>query len=213
MTIQLKSVFLSAALAALILPVSAQTPTPAPAPSPDPAVKQPKEQNVQHRYQSEQTRIADGIKNGDLTEAEAKTLEKKQADLNREAVQMKKANGGKLSAADRAKLEQQQNQLSKQIYQQKHDDQKANIDPKTAAGKRMEQQQDRIAQGVQNGSLTANEAAHLENQDSKMNQEAKSMRQENGGTLTAADKAKLNHQQRRESRNIYHQKHDQQHRR
>ena len=213
MTIQLKSVFLSAALAALILPVSAQTPTPAPAPSPDPAVKQPKEQNVQHRYQSEQTRIADGIKNGDLTEAEAKTLEKKQADLNREAVQMKKANGGKLSAADRAKLEQQQNQLSKQIYQQKHDDQKANIDPKTAAGKRMEQQQDRIAQGVQNGSLTANEAAHLENQESKMNQEAKSMRQKNGGTLTAADKAKLNHQQRRESRNIYHQKHDQQHRR
>ena len=214
MTIQLKSVFLSAALAALILPMSAQTPTPAPAPAPapDPAVKQPKEQNVQHRYQSEQTRIADGIRNGDLTEAEAKTLEKKQADLNREAVQMKKANGGKLSAVDRAKLEQQQNQLSKQIYQQKHDSQQANTDPKTAAGKRMEQQQDRIAQGVHNGTLTANEAARLENQQSRMNQEARNMRQENGGKITEADKAKLNRQQRRESHNIYHQKHDQQHR-
>jgi hypothetical protein len=210
MTIQVKSVFLSAALAALILPVSAQTV--ATTPIPDPPAQQPKEQNVQHRYQSEQTRIADGMKNGDLTEAEAKTLEQKQADLNREAVQMKKANGGKLSAADRAKLEGQQNQLSRQIYQQKHDAQKANVDPNSAAGKRMEAQQDRIAQGVQNGSLTANEAAHLENQQSNLNREAKSMRQENGGTLTNADKAKLYHQQRKDSRNIYHQKHDNQHR-
>jgi len=208
MKIQLKSVFLSAALAAMILPVAAQTATPT---TPDPAV-QPKEQNVQHRYGAEQTRIADGIKNGDLTEAEAKTLEQKQAALNREAVQMKKANGGKLSAADRAKLEGQQNQLSKEIYQQKHDAQKANINPTTAAGKREEQQQDRIAQGVQNGSLTANEAGRLENQESKINQEAKTMRQADGGTLTAADKAKLNHQQKRESRNIYRQKHDNQHR-
>ena len=206
MTIPLKSMFLSAALAAMILPVAAQDATTAP--SPEPPVK--KEQNVQHRYQAEQTRIADGIQNGDLTEAEAKTLERKQAELNREAVQMKKANGGKLSAADRAKLEQQQNQLSKQIYQQKHDDQKANIDPKTAAGQRMENQQDRIAQGVRNGSLTANEAAHLENQESRMSQEARNMRQENGGKLSDADKAKLNRQQRRESHNIYRQKHDNQ---
>lgn len=211
MTIQLKSVFLSAALAAMILPVAAQTVAPTPT-TPNPPPQGPKEQNVQHRYQAEQTRIADGIKNGDLTEAEAKTLEKKQADLNREAVEMKKANGGKLSAADRAKLEAQQNQLSKQIYQQKHDSQKANVDPKTAAGKREEQQQDRIAQGLHDGSLTANEAGRLENQESKINQEAKQMRQENGGTLTAADKAKLNRAQKRESRNIYRQKHDNQHR-
>ena len=210
MTIPLKSVFLSAALAALIVPVSAQTV--ATTPTPEPPAQAPKEQNVQHRYQAEQTRIANGIKNGDLTEAEAKTLEQKQADLNREAVQMKKANGGKLSAADRAKLEGQQNQLSKEIYQQKHDAQKANINPDTAAGKRMEAQQDRIAQGVQNGSLTANEAAHLENQQSHLNREAASMRQQNGGTLTDADKAKLNRQQRRDSRNIYRQKHDNQHR-
>jgi hypothetical protein len=210
MTNPLKSVFLSAALAALIIPVSAQTV--APTPTPEPPAQAPKEQNVQHRYQAEQTRIADGIKNGDLTEAEAKTLEQKQADLNREAVQMKKANGGKLSAADRAKLEGQQNQLSSQIYQQKHDAQKANVDPNTAAGKRMEAQQDRIAQGVQNGSLTANEAARLENQQSNLNREARSMRQQDGGTLSDADKAKLYHQQRKDSHNIYRQKHDNQHR-
>jgi hypothetical protein len=76
----------------------------------------------------------------------------------------------------------------------------------------MEQQQDRIAQGVQSGSLTANEAGRLENQESKLNKEAKHMRQEDGGKLTDADKAKLYHQQRRESRNIYHQKHDKQRR-
>jgi hypothetical protein len=210
MTIPLKSVFLSAALAALIIPVSAQSV--ATTPTPEPPAQAPKEQNVQHRYQAEQTRIANGIKNGDLTEAEAKTLEQKQADLNREAVQMKKANGGKLSAADRAKLEGQQNQLSRQIYQQKHDAQQANVDPNTAAGKRMEAQQDRIAQGVQNGSLTANEAAHLENQQTRLNKEARTMRQQDGGTLSDADKAKLYHQQRKDSRNIYRQKHDNQHR-
>jgi hypothetical protein len=205
-----KSVFLSAALAALILPVSAQSV--ASTPTPEPPVKKPNQQNVQHRYQAEQTRIADGIRNGDLTQAEARNLEQKQAQLNREEMEMRKANGGKLSAADRARLQGQQNLLSKRIYKQKHDAQNANTDPKSAGSKRMEQQQDRIAQGVQSGSLTANEAGRLENQESKLNKEAKHMRQEDGGKLTDADKAKLYHQQRRESRNIYHQKHDKQRR-
>jgi hypothetical protein len=212
MTIQLKSVLLSAALAALMLPAVAQDATTTPAqPAPAPPSTQ-KEQNVQHREHAQQERIANGIKTGELTPGEASTLEKEQARLNREARAMKAANGGKLSAADRAKLEQQQNKLSKQIYQQKHDAQTQNQNPTTEVGKRAENQQDRIANGVASGQLTAGEAARLENQQKNLHQEVSADRAANGGSLTPAERRQVNRQQNRASRNIYRQKHDNQHR-
>ena len=73
---------------------------------------------------------------------------------------------------------------------------------------RKENQQDRIANGIQNGSLTPGEASKLEKQESNINHEARNMRQQNGGTLTQADKQKLNHQQNVESRRINNAKHN-----
>ena len=212
MTIQVKSVFLSAALAALMLPAVAQDATTTPAqPAPAPPTTQ-KEQNVQHRAHAQQTRIANGIKTGELTPAEAAALEKKEQKLNKEATAMKAEDNGKLTAADRAKLEQQQNKLSKQIYQQKHDAQTANQNPTTEVGKRAENEQDRIANGVANGSLTAGEAARLENQQKNLHNEVAADRAANGGKLTPAERRQVNRQENRASRNIYRQKHDAQHR-
>lgn len=73
---------------------------------------------------------------------------------------------------------------------------------------RKQAQQDRIANGIQNGSLTPGEAAGLEKRESKLNQETQAMRAADGGKLTAADKAKLERQQNRMSHAIYRQKHD-----
>ena len=73
-----------------------------------------------------------------------------------------------------------------------------------------ENQQKRIAKGVENGSLTPRETARIERQESKINKEIRQDRKENGGNLTNKEKAKVNRQQNRVSKQIYNQKHDDQ---
>ena len=74
--------------------------------------------------------------------------------------------------------------------------------------KRKENQQDRIAQGVKSGQLTARETARLETKESALNQEERDMRKVDGGKLTGQDRRTINRQQNRLSRDIYRQKHD-----
>ena len=69
-------------------------------------------------------------------------------------------------------------------------------------------QQDRIAQGVQSGQLTAGETRNLENKEAGLNHEEHAMRAADNGHLTPGDRAVLNHQQNRLSRNIYADKHN-----
>jgi len=121
---------------------------------------------------------------------------------------MRKLDNGKLTSADKTTLNQQQNQLSKQIYQDKHNAAVQNTSPKSEVGKRAENQQDRIAQGVKSGQLTAGEASHLENNEAKINHEVRTDRAANGGKLTSQEKAQVNRQQNRESRKIYRDKHN-----
>ena len=74
--------------------------------------------------------------------------------------------------------------------------------------KRAENQQDRVAQGVRSGQLTAREAARIEHKESTLHSEVRDMRQLDGGKLTAKDRALVNQQQDRLSKGIYSQKHD-----
>ena len=74
--------------------------------------------------------------------------------------------------------------------------------------RRQENQQDRIAQGINSGSLSAGEAAKLERQEAAFQHEKHDMREDNGGYLTARQKVKLNQQQNVLSRQIYRQKHN-----
>ena len=73
---------------------------------------------------------------------------------------------------------------------------------------RKENQQDRIAQGVKSGQLTAGETAHLENREAKINKEVHNERVASGGKLTAAERRQVNRQQNRTSRAIYRKKHN-----
>src|SRR3974390_3840360 len=58
--------------------------------------------------------------------------------------------------------------------------------PKTEVGQRKENQQDRIANGVQSGQLTAGETAKLEKKQAAINAETRADRAANGGKRTAA---------------------------
>lgn len=79
-------------------------------------------------------------------------------------------------------------------------------DQKIAA--RKENQQDRIAQGVKSGQLTAGETARLETKESLVNKEIRADRAANGGKLTGGEKALVNRQQNKMSRAIYRDKHN-----
>src|SRR5215469_10242556 len=80
--------------------------------------------------------------------------------------------------------------------------------PKSEVGKRAENQQDRIAQGVKSGQLTAGETGNLETKEAAINGEVKADRAANGGKLTAAEKAQVNRQQNKLSNQIYQDKHN-----
>lgn len=69
-------------------------------------------------------------------------------------------------------------------------------------------QQKRIAEGIENGSLTPKETAKLEKQEAKLQYEKRDMREDNGGKLTPKEKVTLNNQQNRLSREIYRKKHN-----
>lgn len=82
-----------------------------------------------------------------------------------------------------------------------------NVNAQTV-NQRRENQQDRIAQGVNSGRLTAGETARLENKEASLNSEIHNDRVANGGHLTGAERAQVNRQQNKLSRQIYRTKHD-----
>ena len=75
-------------------------------------------------------------------------------------------------------------------------------------GARAENQQDRIANGVRSGQLTAGETSHLESREANINHEVKADRAANGGKLTPEERAHVNQQQNNVSRSIYNDKHN-----
>ena len=80
----------------------------------DPGVN--KQQHNQHG------RIKQGVKSGELTRKEGAKLAKEQRQINRTEKRMR-ADGGGLSAAERARLDNMQDRQSKAIHHQKHDGQ------------------------------------------------------------------------------------------
>lgn len=190
--------FLGLAIAALFVPatVPAQTTTSTTPPA-----------GVNQRRENQQDRIANGVQSGQLTAGETKNLESREANVNREIHADRTANGGKLTAAERQQVNKQQSNISKSIYADKHNANAAHFG-NTAAGQRRENQQDRIAQGIKSGQMTAGEASRTENREQGINQQIAADRQANGGKLSAQEKAQINRQQNGASRQIYRQKHN-----
>ncbi len=184
-------------------PAPAQAATPAPAAAP---AEKPKP-TVAQRKENQQDRIANGVQSGQLTAGETAKLEKKEAAINKETAADRAANGGKLTAAEKKQVNGQQNQVSKQIYADKHNANTAHY-ANNKVGQRRENQQDRIAQGVKSGQLTAGETAKLENQQKDINKQVAADRKANGGTLTASEKKQINKEQNGASKNIHNKKHN-----
>jgi hypothetical protein len=163
---------------------------------------------VQRDINQEQ-RIEQGLKSGALNTREAATLQREESRVDR--MQSNALKDGKLSAAEQARLNAAQNKVSKDIYSDKHNNVTGN--PQSASSKRMQadvqrniNQQQRIENGVQNGSVTNREAARLERGQSRVARAESAAGRD--GHVGAGEQAHVQRAENRQSKRIYRQKHD-----
>jgi uncharacterized lipoprotein YajG len=74
--------------------------------------------------------------------------------------------------------------------------------------RRETRQQDRIANGVKNGSLSPQEASHLEKREAHLEQTEKKDMAAHNGHLTKAEQLRLNRRENHISHSIYRDKHN-----
>lgn len=168
---------------------------------------QPKEGSVNDRRGDQQQRIANGVHSGQMTAGETRRIEGREANVNREIHADRTANGGKLTAQERQHVNRQQNNISKSIYTDKHNASQSHFG-NNEVGQRRENQQDRIANGIRNGSMSAGEAARAENHQQNINRHIAGDRAANGGRLTPQERHNIHRRQNSASRQIYRQKHN-----
>ena len=163
--------------------------------------------SVNGRAYNQQGRIANGIASGHMTAGETRNIEGREANLNREVHNDRQANGGTLTPQERQQVNRQQNNLSRSIYNDKHNGANAQYG-NNVVGDRRANQQERIAQGVRSGQMTAGEAAHAENRQQNINHQVAADRQANGGRLTPQEHQQVNHEQNVASRQISRENHN-----
>ena len=158
------------------------------------------------RVENQQDRIGQGVKSGSRTAGDTAKLDHNESSINHEVRTDRQLNGGHLTGQEKQIVNQQQNRMSNQIYQDKHSAATQHYG-KNEVDSRRENQQDRIADGIQSGKLNAGQTARLEKHESTINQETRTDRTVNGGNLTQGEKTQINRQQNATSRQIYHAKH------
>src|SRR5260221_11330482 len=80
-----------------------------PAPAAQPAPEQKPDPSIAQRKETQQDRIANGVKSRQLTAGETANLEKKEEAINGETKADRAANGGKLTGGAKASFRQQPN--------------------------------------------------------------------------------------------------------
>ena len=76
---------------------------------------------INERERRQQKRIADGIKDGELTRKEAGKLERQQAKIH--TAEAKARADGEFTSKERTRIQKKENEASHQIYKEKHDKQ------------------------------------------------------------------------------------------
>ncbi len=77
------------------------------------------------RRENQQQRIANGIRSGQMAPSEAAKAEGHEQNINKHIAADRAANGGKLTSQEKKNINQRQNNASKQIYNEKHNEKTA----------------------------------------------------------------------------------------
>jgi hypothetical protein len=161
---------------------------------------------VNGRAFNQQGRIAQGMASGKLTAGESKNLENREANINKEVHNDRAANGGALTQQERNQVNRQQNNVSRSIYDDKHNANNAQYG-NNQVGQRRDNQQQRIANGVRDGQISAGQAARDESRQQNINRNIAADRHANGGRLNGQQRQQTNRQQNGASRQIARQRH------
>jgi Skp family chaperone for outer membrane proteins len=161
---------------------------------------------VNQRQHNQRERIQQGVKSGELTRRETGRLAEEQRDIRQ--LERGYKSDGRLTEAERRDLHHEQNQASRDIYRQKHDDQDrppaAVRDP--GVNERQANQTARIQQGVKSGELTHDEAQDLRSERRDIRDLEHTYKED--GTLTRDERRDLHQQRNQQSQEIYEEKHD-----
>ena len=80
----------------------------------------PRVNEVDRRERHQDSRIAAGQRNGELTNRETRHLDRRENSIQREKARDMRANGGHLTAREQRHLNRRQNRVSRAIYRKKH---------------------------------------------------------------------------------------------
>lgn len=158
---------------------------------------------------NQQQRIENGLRSGALTTREASGLEKQEAKVDR--MQANAEQNGKVSPREQARIQNAQNRVSQDISRDTHNGAVGN--PNSVSSQRMQadvqrniNQETRIRNGVENGSLTNRETAQLERGQAHVDRtEARVGRD---GHVNAHDQRAVNRAENHASGKIYRDKHN-----
>ena len=162
---------------------------------------------------NQEKRIEQGLQNGTITTREAALLQRDESKVDKMQAQALK--DGKLSDAERAKLNAAQNKTSRDIATAEHNG--VNGNPLSASSQRMQadvqrniNQQQRVENGIKNGSLTNHEVSKLERGQAKVDKREYVAARD--GHVSAKEQARIQRAENRQSKRIHHEKTDAQER-
>ncbi|MBI4643779.1 MAG: hypothetical protein HY743_08690, partial [Deltaproteobacteria bacterium] len=171
---------------------------------------------IDQREAYQQQRIHQGIDSGALTPGETRYLNREQARLDRAEDRMQA--DGHLSLRERQRLNQRQDQASRDIYRLKHNNRTTAgwsghtnsgwggnaFDPRSE--RREAYQEQRIQQGIDSGALTPGEARYLNREQARIDRAEERMKAD--GYLSFRERQRLNQMQNHASRDIYRLEHN-----
>ena len=166
---------------------------------------------VTQRNVNQETRIENGLQSGQLSTGEAARLEKGEAHIDR--MESRADRDGKMTDAEKARIERAENVESRAI--KRADNNNIHGNPNSASSQRMQNdvqrdinQQKRIENGEQTGSLTPREAGKLEHGEAR--DDRQQYRAGRDGHVSGREQAHVQNRENRTSGHIFHQKHDRQ---
>jgi hypothetical protein len=161
--------------------------------------------NPNNREANQDQRISNGLRSGQMTSGEAARADRTQSHIDQQVHNDRAANGGRLTGQERQQINGEQNNASRQIYNEKHN---ANTVKPNEVDNREANQQQRTANGLRSGQMTSGEAARTNRNQARVDQQVHNERTANGGALNAKQKQQANREENKNSKQIYNEKYN-----
>lgn len=166
-------------------------------------------QQDQQRDVNQQKRIEQGLQSGQLSTREAGHLEREQQHIDK--METRDLRNGSISPAEQARLNAAENKASRDIHTDKHNGVTGN--PDSVSSQRMQadvqrnvNQQQRVANGIKNGSLTNHEVGTLERGQAHIDR--KEANAAANGRVGAAEQRNIQRGENNQSARVFRKKHN-----